>query len=189
MEFDEIKKIWDSQNNEPIYGINEKALHNRILSKKKKAHHIANLSELFAVIAYIAAGSMILIKNLSQREGTISFYVLSAWMFVSVLYLLMSRLRRMKDVQQFERSMHGDLDHAISVATYQVRLSGLIRWNTVPLAVLIVLGILESGKSIWIALALVIFFVLTNYAAGWEHNLYKSRKRELEILKTKLESE
>src|SRR4051812_47574418 len=40
MEFDEMKKIWDSQNNEPLYAINEKALYNRILSKKKQAHHI-----------------------------------------------------------------------------------------------------------------------------------------------------
>ena len=34
MEFDELKKIWDSQNNEVLYAINEKALHDRIRTKK-----------------------------------------------------------------------------------------------------------------------------------------------------------
>ncbi len=33
MEFDEMKKIWDAQNNQPLYVIDEKALHNRIQSK------------------------------------------------------------------------------------------------------------------------------------------------------------
>ena len=37
MEFDELKQVWDSQNNELLYAINEQALHNRILSKKKQA--------------------------------------------------------------------------------------------------------------------------------------------------------
>lgn len=189
MEFDEIRKIWDSQNNEPIYGINEKALHNRILSKKKKVHHIASFSEIFAIIAYIAAGSMILLKNLSHPKASIIFYFLSVWMLVSALYLVVSMVRRMKAAHRFDRSMRGDLDHAISVAAYQVRLSGLIRWNTLPIAILVVVGVLESGKSIWIALGILIFFFLTNYAAGWEHNIYKARKRELETLKTRLESD
>src|SRR4051812_1101237 len=33
MEFDEMKKIWDAQNNQPLYVIDEKGLHNRIQSK------------------------------------------------------------------------------------------------------------------------------------------------------------
>src|SRR4051794_28721596 len=42
MEFEEMQKIWSMQNNEALYVINEKALHNRILSKKKSASHIVN---------------------------------------------------------------------------------------------------------------------------------------------------
>ncbi len=41
MEFDEMKQIWDSQNNKLMYGIDEKALHNRILTKKRQAFHIS----------------------------------------------------------------------------------------------------------------------------------------------------
>ena len=36
---------------------------------------------------------------------------------------------------------------------------------------------------------ILIFFVLTGYASGWEHRIYKARKRELEILQGKLENE
>jgi len=41
-----MKKIWDTQNNEALYAIMSVALHNRVLSKKERAGHVANISEL-----------------------------------------------------------------------------------------------------------------------------------------------
>lgn len=189
MEFEELQQIWDSQNNKPLYAIDEKALHNRILSKKNKARHITNISELLSIIVNIGAGCFILGVNFFKPGGNLFMYFLSAWMLSTALYLLVSRIRRIKGDHRFDRSMRGDLNHAISIATYQVRLSQLMRWNILPIGILILLGVWEGGKSLWLAVGIVIFFVLTNYAAGWEHNIYKARKRELEILQNKLENE
>jgi hypothetical protein len=187
MEFEEMKKIWDSQNNEPLYSINEKALHNRILSKKRKGHHITNISELLWIIVNISAGCFILGMNFKQ-QGNVFMYLLAAWMFGSALYMLVSRIRRIKGNSRFDRSMLGDLDHAISMATYQLRFSLLGRWSILPIGILTLLGVWEAGKSVWIVVGILIFFVLTHYAAGWEHRIYKARKRELEVLKNKLDS-
>lgn len=189
MEFDEMKKIWDTQNNEPFYGINAKALHDRILSKKKQAEHITNISELLGIITNIGAACFILGINLFKQSGNIFMYLLSAWMFVTGLYLLVSRVQRIKGYTVFDRSMLGDLNYAISVATYQVRLSLLLRWNALPIGIFVLLGIWDTGKSVWLALGMLIFLLLVNYAAGWEHNIYKNKKRELEILQRKLENE
>jgi hypothetical protein len=189
MEFDELKKIWDSQNNEPVFGFNEKALHNRILSKKNQAYHITNVSELLGIIAYFSAGCFVLGINIFKPGSTIFMYFLSAWMLGGALYVLISRIRRKKRDHQFDRSMRGDLQHAISVATYQVRLSWLMRWNVLPIAIITLLGVLETGKSIWLAVGILLFVIVANYAAGWEHGIYKRRKRELEVLQSKLENE
>ena len=189
MEFEEMKNIWDSQNSAPLYGINESALHNHILSKKKQAHHITNISELLSIIAYSVTGCFILGMSIFKQSGNLFMYILSAWMLGSALYLFVSSIRRIKGGQKFNRSMHGDLAHAISVATYQVRISQLMRWNILPTGILTVLGVWGSGKSIWVAFGILIFFALTGYAARWEHRIYKSRKRELEILRDKLENE
>ena len=189
MEFDEMKKIWDSQNNELFYGINEKALHNRILSKKKQAHHITNISELLSIIVNISAGCFVFGMNFFKQSGNIFMYCLSIWMLVSAFYLLVSRIRRIRGDYRFDRSMRGDLNHAISAATYQIRLSYLMRWNILPIGIFTLLGLWESGKSVWVVSGILIFFVLANYAGGWEHNIYKTRKRELEILQEKLENE
>ena len=189
MEFDELKQVWDSQNNELLYAINEKALHNHILSKKNQAHHITNISELLLIIVNMAAGYFVFQTSLSGQSGNIFMYLLAAWMLGVSWYLLFRRIQRLKKDKQFDRSMHGDLNYAISLAAYQVRISLLGRWSILPIGLFTVLGLWQSGKSVWIVIAILVFFVLTNYVARWEHSIYKTRKRELEILKKKLESE
>ena len=164
-------------------------MHNRILSKKKQSYHITNTSELLLIIVNMAAGLFVFTLNLSGKDVNIFMYLLAAWMLGISWYLLFSRIRRLKRDNQFDRSMHGDLNYAISLATYQVRLSLLGRWSILPIGIFTLLGLWQSGKSVWIVVAILIFFLFTNYAAGWEHRIYTSRKRELEILKKKLEDE
>ena len=188
MEFEELRKIWDAQNDQPLYAINEKAMYNLILSKKKQAHHITNISELLIIIVYFITGSLVLGMNLFDQSSNISMYVLSAWMLGSALFMLVNRIRTIKRNNQFDRSMSGDLDHAIAVATYQVRISQIMLWNIVPIGALTILGLWEGGKQIWIVMIVLLFFVLSYFAGGWEHNIYKRKKRELELLKKKLNS-
>ena len=71
MEFEELQKIWDSQNNRPVYAIDEKALHNRILSKKRQAYHITNTTELLLIIVNVAAGGLILGLNGLDRKSVV----------------------------------------------------------------------------------------------------------------------
>jgi L-asparagine transporter-like permease len=189
MELDDIKKIWDSQNNEYLYAINEKALHDRIRSRRKKGDQITNISEWLGIISNIGAGCVILTVNFFKPNAHLFLYLLAAWMFILGIYILVRRNKRVKGASRFDRSIGGDLNYAIEIATYQVRLSQIMRWNILPVGLFVVLGLLDAGKSIWVAVAILIFFVLTTYAAGWEHRIYKRRKRELEVIKNKLEKE
>jgi hypothetical protein len=187
MEFDEMKKLWGSQ--EVPDDINRKVLREHILSKKRQAFHITNISELMWIITNMGGALLVLGLNLSGHSGNVFMYLLSVWMIGSALYVLINRIRRIRGSNQFDRSMHGDLKNAISMATYQVRFSQLGRWSILPIGILVSLGILEGGKSLWIIVAMIILLVLTNYAAGFEHNFYKDRRRELEMLQSKLENE
>lgn len=187
MEFEELQKIWDSQNNKPLYAIDENALHNRILTKKRQTHHITNVSELLSIIVNLFSGSFVFIVNYSSNNPGIAMYTMAVWMLIVSLYALVSRAQRIRGEQQFNRTMKDDLNHAVAMATYQVRLSQLMRWNIVPIATLCLLGMWEAEKNGWIFLLTLGFFALAYYASGWEHNIYKGKKKELEILKVKLE--
>lgn len=188
-EFEELQLLWDSQNNKPMYAINENVLHHRILTKKKQAYHISNFSELLLMIVNGGAGCFVLGMNFSNQTSSIAMYLLVVWMFASALYVMASRIRRIRGDQQFDRSLQDDLHQAIAMASYQVHLSQIMRWNILPIGILSLLSMWEGGKSIWIAVSILAFFILAHYAGGWEHSIYKRRKRELELLQSKLESE
>jgi uncharacterized membrane protein YqjE len=61
--------------------------------------------------------------------------------------------------------------------------------NILTIGTLIILCVCDRGKSVWLAAGMLVFFVLTFYASRWEHNIYKRKKHELEILRTRLENE
>ena len=185
MEFEELRKVWDTQHNEPLYIFSEKALHNRVLSKKRRAAHIATSTELFCISAGAGAGIFLLI----MQNGNTFMYAMAVWFLIVAVYLITIGVRRKRKGRDFGRSMAADLDHAIAIASYQVRLSRLMRWNILPVGVLTFLAAWEGEKALWFTIFVLIGFVLVYYAAGWEHNIYKARKRELEVLRDKLKSE
>lgn len=189
MEFDELKKIWDVQDNKPVYAFNETQLHKRILSKKHKGLQISNVSEWLTIIINLAGGLVIILLNTMKNFPGVGLYLLGFWMLLISLYAIICRTRRLRLSNRFDLSMYGDLLHALSVATYQVRFSYLMRLNSLPVALLIILSAWESGKFFWLAVATSAFILVANFAAGWEHHIYKSRRQELQVLKNKLDEE
>ena len=189
MEFEEMKKVWIAARQETVYAINEKALYSIIDSKSKKAFHIANLSELLLIIVNLFTAGFITVLSLwNSRDYTI-MYVMAGWFFITAVYVLISRVQRIRQLNIFSRSLLEDLKQAVFTAGYQVQLSHIMRLNIFPVALLCILGILNKGVSWWFALATGLFFVIAYYFSGWEHNYYKNKKRELEILQIKLEEE
>ncbi|MEZ0542462.1 hypothetical protein [Fibrella arboris] len=187
MEFDELQKIWDSQTKQPLWAINENALRNHVQAKTRQAFHITRISEGLSIIVNASVGSFVLAVNLAKSPANLAMYLLAVWMFATALYVLVSRIRRLNGEKTFDRTMLGELTHAISMATYQVRLSRLLRWNMLPIVALTLLGVWEGGKSGWLLLGLIAFFAVAFVASGWEHGIYAAKKRELEALRGKLE--
>lgn len=188
LEFEDLQRIWDADHNKALFAIDEAALHNRILAKQKKARTITHVSELMLIVVNIAAGALVFGVTFFNERSNIFMYGMAVWMLVTALYVMIRRVRRIKGDQQFDRSLHGDLQYAISVARYQVRLSHLMRLNVIPIGVFIALGMWESRKPLWIAGATLVMLSVVYYFSGWEHRYYKSRKRELEILQDKLQA-
>ena len=180
MEFENIKKIWDTQNNQPMYVINESELQKNITTKKNKGVHITNVTELLSVVVNIGAGTFITFLN---SNSNVYLYILAGWMFITGVYCLTGRVKRIRGNSQYDRTMLGDLDHAVSVASYQVRFSSLMRWNVIPVGALVVLSMLGRPELTGLIIGLVLFFALTFYATGFEHRYYVRRKKDVEELR------
>lgn len=188
MEFEQMKKIWDTQNQKPMYVFDEDALHNRIRSKKRKSQRLASLSEYVLIISTIFAGSLILVKNLFFNvEPSIFKYAAGSFFYLITIFLFYQRSIRKSEEQNFGQTILDDLKHALSNATYQVRLSAIMMNIIYPaVSLLAVLKEWISSGFSWTIPAIALFFTLTFYAVRWEHRLYESKLKELINLENKL---
>lgn len=189
MEFDELQKIWDTQNKQPLYVINEQALHNRIVAQKHQVIHIAVVTEWILIIANGISGAFVLQQNYTGRRSLVFAYLLALWLLGTAIYVLANRIRRMREQKQFNRSLSGDLQHALTTAVYQVRISHIMRWNVLPIGLLVLLSTWEGGQSVWFLVAVALFFVLVFIASGWEQGIYRNKMKELQALQSKLQEE
>ena len=188
MEFDEMKKIWDTQTNQPLYIIDEKALYNRIQSKMNSILHFTSIGEWLLIMINLGTGAILLGHNPIKPGSGIFLFFEAVWMFAIVVYLVVSSIRRIKASRRFDRSIHGDLNHAIFLASYQMRISQIIRWNFLPTGAIMIFNGWEAGKLIRVAAIILVSYTLAFYVTSKGYRANKRRKRELQVLKEKLES-
>lgn len=81
MEFEDLQKLWLAGNQEAVYVINEQALHHRISARKRKALHIAHVSELLTVVVNVAAGVFVSVVSYQGSRHNIFLYLMAGWMF------------------------------------------------------------------------------------------------------------
>jgi hypothetical protein len=192
MEFDEMKRIWDAQTDQPLYVIDEKALHLCIQSELGGERRLAGGREWSTILFYLGAvGLMLFFGRLNHVKpgANIFAYLLAAWMFGTVVYIVVSRTRRLKAGRRFDRSIRGDLNYAIWLAGYQMRLGLVIGFNFVPLGSFAILFGWEIGR-LFMACAGVILVsgTLTFFIERKGFRASQKRKQALQVLKGKLES-
>lgn len=190
MEFDEIKKIWDEQNQEPLYAINETALHRSIKSRKNRAARLNNLNDIGLIaIGIITAIIYSFLSIINETPTVYDYLIVAACLFITG-YIWISRVRRKKQEQTFPRTMLGDLDHAIANVSYEAKRSkNMVWWYILPLAILVMLNMSlgQGDVSVWKWVIIAAAFVLSALLMRWEYNCrQKPRQQKLEALREKL---
>lgn len=188
MEIDELQKTWDQQDEKSLYVIDQKRLQDLILSKKKTATKTSNLSEVFLMMANIIAPVILVVITQIKGSSNLFSYSLAILMLCTAAYIFTGRLKRLKSEAVFDKSMHGDLLLALSNATFQVRLSQIMRWYTLPVGVLTLLAMWDSETSLLSFLLILLLFGIAWVAGRWEHQFYVRKMKDLEILKEQLTS-
>lgn len=184
-----MKKIWDAQNGQAMYAIDETALHNRVINKKKRARRTADLTEKIFIGANMIASAMIIVPTVIKNKVSVSGVLMAILMLVTAGYILHRRSKRLKSQDNFDKSMLGDLDNAIATADYQVRFSKTSRFYLLSVVILSMTSLLESGSPWWVLVLVAIFFLVTYMAAKWEYRtFYASQKKDLRAMRDKLVS-
>jgi len=186
MKFEEMRTIWDEQNKQHLFVVDEKLLQQNIEGKKRSSSNLVSRIEIMLIVVNIFSGSIVLGLNI-QHAANLFNNAMGILMLATAMYLYFKRSSRLKSENRFDRTMLGDLDHAIANATYQARLSYGMLFYVMAIGILMFLNAMAENKSFTILLAITILFAITIYLASWEHRgWHVARKKRLEAMRAKL---
>lgn len=189
MEFEDIKKIWDSQNNQPMYAINEEALHRRIRSHRSHSQWASNITEITLIAVAIVTSGFLVIKNLGGDN--FFAYPPAIILLLTGVYVYIGRVRRQRAQRQFDRTMLGDLDQAIANVSFEIRRAKtFIWWYILPLAIPLAVNMYMNQAALWKWVFVIAGLILSYFVVQFGLNRHQvPRKRSLESLREKLTDE
>lgn len=186
MEFEEIQKIWNEQKGETMYAIDENALHKSVTRKKNAATRRINKVEIMLML--VNSLGVIFLSILMYNHPRIWGFINMAILATSVVYVLYFRRKRIKAENMFDRSLLGELNHAISSSKYMIKFNRLVFLGyLIPLSVVGISALIFSGASLkkWLITSGMLLLCLI--VVRWEQKKCNIPKNEqLIALKKKL---
>lgn len=185
MKFEDMKKIWDENSQTYLYVIDENELQKSITRKKSSASRAVNRLEWITILSNAFAAIILVVDMYYNFE--LPAMILSVYMLATAAYIVIRRRKRLREENNFERSLLGDLQQALSNARYQVALSLLMIVYFIPVALIAWLSLWSGGQSPWILSGAVVFFVVILLASVVEHRkCHVARKLNIEAMLHKL---
>ncbi|MEO1254927.1 MAG: hypothetical protein AAFY41_08585 [Bacteroidota bacterium] len=187
MEFEELQKIWNSQKGETMYAINESALHSSITRKKDGISRKINMLELALIFINSTCALILFIDSIIDNENSWD-HIGATILALTVVFLLFFRQRRLKKENTFDRTMLGELDHAIANSQSILQIATMmIYYYLLPVAVFSIGKMIYFGASLERWLLILGMFALALFLIRWERqNLHIPRKKRLIELKKKI---
>ncbi len=189
MEFEEMQVIWNAQNEERLYAIDETALAAQITRRSRWLDRKLTLIDWIMIGVNLGVGIVLLIDGLQGDDPVVQYLMPAAYLAFFVIAIARRLLRR-QDEKQFEDTMLGELDRAIWRVDYLITQGrSLVLWYLLPLLLLFGIVAYRNEKLLWAVALFVILLPITYVAGRWEVNrFYLPKKRSLEALRDTLTS-
>ena len=210
MEFEDIQIIWNSQHDQPLYGVNEEGLHNALRNKSKRFRRVIFWQHFQTfcgcTISITAIVGLFLLNSCGVLGNIGSSRALYGWEIATLLVALLCWLqfglsvylgnKQQKNLEKHDAtSLRDDLDKEINRTQYQINTRAHIMLGFVPpylgssLWIIIVFGI--SGISYWAMLPVVLVMATALIIESRCQQRFVEREivprlRELETLRDKL---
>lgn len=209
MDIDDMKVIWDSQNNEPLYAVNQDGLRNMIEKKSQEFRRLFFWQEVqsyfssFLVVGVIAAFFFGLNKakgiGLTNVDAAALIVGLLCWIIFSAR-VFWGRMKQRQREKKYEDTLIDHLDRDIEKVTFEINartLPVLITGYIPPhLGGLLLTWVIfrASGFPEWAIVPFVFvlavgFIVETRMQRKLVLNKLQPRKNELENLREKLQED
>jgi positive regulator of sigma E activity len=187
MDFEELQVIWNNQNNEKMYAINEDALYTYNKKKGISIGRMVNIFEFILIAVNLFVGIWLTIESMDNNPLSNQF-ILAIFYLAFAVYGLIRRFMRRNEEKPFAHTIVGELDKAIWRIDYLMQRSrNTIFWYLLPLVLIFAVMALFDNRLIWVTGMLLVVTVATYFTDRWEFNKFHlPNKRNLESLREKL---
>lgn len=187
MDFEELQVIWNSQNNEKMYAVNEDALHAYIKRKGQSIQNTLNFFELILIGVNLFVGAWLTIESLDNAPLS-SQFILAIFYLAFAVYGFVRRLIRRNEEKPFDQTILGELDRALWRIDYLMRQGRImIVWYLLP--ILLMLGVMSyfNPRLLPGFGMMLVVVVATYFGYRWEYRkIHLPKIRNLEALREKL---
>lgn len=178
-----MQLIWNQQNNEKLFAIDESALFDKVKAKSKDANWILNFFETVIICVSV----FVIYVSLRQAQGQVEWideYIMAAVMFFVGMFPFISRIRRKKNETHFEPSILGEVNKAISRIDHIISYCrSAVYWCLIPIGITRG-GIFLYHGSYLLGVGYLVFCALIAVALRWElRKIHQPKRQDLEALK------
>ena len=132
MEFEEMQRIWNKQDEAPLYAINEATLLKRIRSKSRSTEFGLNLLEGGIIGSSIVSLGALYI-NWAGDDVPTAFYLVPIMLIVISGYVLALRRRRKVNATRYQATIISELEKAIAHNEFLLeRIQTIFWWYLLP---------------------------------------------------------
>ncbi len=187
MEFEEMQIIWNSQNEEKLFAINETALHKAIQRKSHAVNRSINMVEWLMIGVNLFVSIFLVIDAINDSGPDFQYFVAAIYLGY-FFYALYRRLNRRQTEPPFDPTILGELDRALWQVDYLIRQShSIFYWYVLPLGVIVTIFLFFSAGTGSALGFLLIWLPITFFGARWEINRWwRPKMRGLEALREAL---
>lgn len=213
MDFEEMKVIWDSQNEQPLYAFDQKALHASVKRKQLKlirSFFWRDLREIsvgvIAGIIILADGILLAVENrgiFAEVRNETSWANHPALMFLAAglvlmgpIYLMVAEWIQRKRKCEFDFTLEGELNKTLSQIDFQIQLwKTSTWWFLIPIhmgaTLYSVIIIFLYGEKTFLLLPAFVIMLFSFILSVWSYpkNIVERlqvKRREFEALREKL---
>lgn len=190
MNFDDMKVIWDSQNERPLYAVDEGVLRATVRRSSQRFRNVIVVCHVIILVTWAALAVLYLIDPLIRGEALhrlvagVILLVLAAGQTVALAR------RRAGESRFVEPSIRGDLDLAIWRIDYDIAWAHTLRrWYILPFIVAISIDFAFHVNARTIVMWVIVtgLVLAAGRSVDWEiRSVYLPKKRRFEAIRRQL---
>lgn len=184
MEFKDLQKVWNQENQQPMYVFDQEAVNQMVTRRARAVERLAAINEWGMIIVAVVTSVALLIVG---KDG--AYAILAAVvMLCTGGYVWWQRVQRLRRQETMGQSVLEEMEQAIANAKYLVRFAQTFAyWFLLPTAVVTFFRMSQKDTSLGHWVLIIGCFVLSYLLVQWElGKKHRPRLQRLEELRRKL---